>query len=67
MALPSMFETLPNGDRLQLVMADLVGPGGSRIEGTGVVPDVPIALSQAVLLEGRDPVLDAAQAWILEE
>jgi hypothetical protein len=29
-----------------------------------VVPDVPVALSRASLLAGRDATLDAALAWI---
>ena len=30
----------------------------------GVVPDVPVALTRASLLEGRDATLEAALAWI---
>jgi carboxyl-terminal processing protease len=64
MALPSIVEKLPDGDRLQFAVADLRGPNGARIEGKGVVPDVIVEPTRAQLLEGRDPVLDAAVDWI---
>ncbi len=66
MALPSMFEALPNGDVLQFANADLVGPDGERIEGRGVAPDEVVELTREDLLAGRDPVLDRAVAWVLE-
>jgi C-terminal processing protease CtpA/Prc len=55
---------MPNDDVLMHVMADLTIPGGGRVEGHGVTPDVPVPLSRAALLEGRDPVLEAAIEWI---
>ena len=64
MALPSIVESLPNGDRIQFAVADLLGPAGERIEGTGVVPDTPITPTREQLLAGRDPVIEAALAWI---
>ncbi len=66
MALPSTIEALPNGDLMQLVLADLVGPNGERIEGQGVTPDEPVALTREALLAGTDPVIGAALSWILE-
>ena len=66
MALPSTFEELPNGDRIQLVLADLVGPNGERLEGAGVTPDTPVPLTREALLQGSDPVIEAATAWLLE-
>ena len=66
MALPSTFETLPNGDRLQLVLADLVGPDGERLEGSGVEPHERIPLSRDALRDG-DPVIAAAISWIVED
>jgi carboxyl-terminal processing protease len=63
-ALPALFDKLPNGDVLIHAMGDFVTGTGVRIEGRGVVPDVPVALSRASLLEGRDATLDAALAWI---
>jgi len=66
MALPSTIETLPNGDLMQLVLADLVGPKGERIEGHGVTPDEPVPMTREALLAGTDPVVHAALSWILE-
>jgi carboxyl-terminal processing protease len=63
-ALPAMMVRLPTGDVLMHVVADFTGPDGVRIEGRGVVPDVPAASTRADLLELRDVPLDAALAWI---
>ena len=59
-ALPSTFESLPHGYRLQAVIADFRLPNGSQIEGTGVVPDVAIQPKRADYEAGHDPYLDAA-------
>jgi C-terminal processing protease CtpA/Prc len=37
------------------------------VEGQGVVPDEPVPLDRAGLLEGRDRVMEAALEWIAEE
>ena len=66
MALPSIFESLPNGDGLQMVIGDLTGPEGIRLEGQGVQPDSTVRPTRSALLDNQDPVLDAAVAWILE-
>jgi carboxyl-terminal processing protease len=63
-ALPSLFDKLPNGDVLIHAWGDFVTGTGVRIEGRGVVPDVPVALTRASLLSGRDATLDAALGWI---
>jgi carboxyl-terminal processing protease len=65
-ALPALFDRLPNGDVLIHAWGDFVTGTGVRIEGRGVVPDAPIALSRASLLAGRDAPLEAALAWIDE-
>ncbi|MFT5587008.1 MAG: carboxyl-terminal processing protease [Cognaticolwellia sp.] len=65
--LPSTVDILPNGDRLQYVLADLVGPSGQRIEGVGVTPDVIVPRNAEALAAGRDDALDAAVCWILED
>jgi carboxyl-terminal processing protease len=64
MALPSIIESLPNGDRMQFATADLTAPDGQRLEGLGVEPDEEVRLSREALLEGEDPVIAAAVAWI---
>jgi carboxyl-terminal processing protease len=63
-ALPALFDKLPNGDVLIHAWGDFVTGTGVRIEGRGVVPDVPVALTRASLLDGRDATLDAALTWI---
>lgn len=63
-ALPALFDKLPNGDVLIHAWGDFVTGTGVRIEGRGVVPDEPVTLTRAALLEGRDPALERALAWI---
>ena len=63
-ALPALFDKLPNGDVLIHAWGDFVTGTGVRIEGRGVVPDVPVALTRASLLDGRDATLEAALAWV---
>ncbi|HLG98735.1 MAG TPA: S41 family peptidase [Bryobacteraceae bacterium] len=63
-ALPSMFEKLPNGDGFQYAVANYISEGGKPLEGLGVTPDVETPLTRQALLEGKDPALDAAVAWI---
>lgn len=63
-ALPSLFEKLPNGDGFQYAIANYVSEGGKPLEGLGVTPDVETSITRAALLEGKDPPLDAAVAWI---
>ena len=63
-ALPALFDRLPNGDVLIHAWGDFVTGTGVRIEGRGVVPDDPVALTRASLLDGRDATLDAALAWL---
>ena len=63
-ALPSVFEMLPNGDGFQYAIANYISEGGQPLEGLGVTPDVSTPLTREALLEGKDPPLDAALAWI---
>jgi carboxyl-terminal processing protease len=63
-ALPSAIDRLPNGDAFQHALADYVSEGGRPLEGVGVIPDVEVKLTREALLEGRDPVLDAAIEWV---
>jgi carboxyl-terminal processing protease len=62
--LPSAIEKLPNGDGFQYAFANYVSADGEVLEGVGVIPDVRAKPSRQALLEGRDPALDAAVAWI---
>ena len=63
-ALPALFSRLPNGDVLIHAYADFVTADGTRLEGRGVIPDEELPLDRSALLAGRDPVLEAALAWI---
>jgi carboxyl-terminal processing protease len=64
MALPAQAIELPSGDVLLHAVADFVTSKGTRLEGRGVIPDEAVAVTREALLEGRDPALDAATAWI---
>jgi carboxyl-terminal processing protease len=66
-ALPSIIDTLPNGDRLQYAFANYISVGGRPLEGDGVQPDVEVKPDRAALLAGRDAVIDAAVNWILAQ
>ncbi|MGB9457569.1 MAG: S41 family peptidase [Bryobacteraceae bacterium] len=63
-ALPSVFERLPNGDGFQYAIANYISEGGKQLEGAGVIPDETAGPTRRALLEGRDPALDRALAWI---
>jgi carboxyl-terminal processing protease len=63
-ALPSRFEKLPNGDGFQYAIANYISEGGKPLEGIGVTPDEEVKLTRRQLLEGQDPVLEAAVSWI---
>jgi carboxyl-terminal processing protease len=63
-ALPALFSRLPNGDVLIHAYGDFVTADGTRLEGRGVIPDEEVVLTRAHLLEGRDPVMEAALAWM---
>jgi len=63
-ALPSIIERLPNGDGFQYAIANYISQGGQPLEGIGVIPDEEVHLTRRQLLEGQDPVLEAAIDWI---
>ena len=67
MALPSMIEVLPNGDRFQYAFATYVDSSDRKLEGAGVKPDEPIEVTREALLAGEDPVLEAAVEWIKKQ
>ena len=66
-ALPSQFERLPNGDGFQYAIANYISEGGKPLEGLGVTPDEEVKLTRRQLLDGHDPVLEAAEAWIQKQ
>jgi carboxyl-terminal processing protease len=62
-ALPALMVRLPTDDVLMHVIADFTGPGGVRIEGRGVLPDVQVRSTLDDLRSGRDAPLQAALDW----
>ena len=62
--LPSIIEKLPNNDGFQYVLANYRSAKGDILEGVGVVPDEEVHLTREALLQGKDPVLEAAVRWI---
>lgn len=59
-ALPSVAVELPTGAVLQYPIANFKTSTGKFIEGTGVIPDHPVPLTRAALLQGKDPQLEKA-------
>lgn len=58
---------LPGGAILMYPVAQLSTPDGVVLEGSGVVPDVEVALSREMLLRGADSQLEAAVRRIKQE
>jgi len=63
-ALPASTRRLATGDLLMYAVGDFVTGAGRRLEGVGVVPDEPVALSRAALASGNDPDLEVALRWL---
>ncbi len=63
-ALPSVIESLPNGDLFQFAVANYVSESGQELEGVGVNPDVAVGHTIAALRAGKDRVVGAALDWI---
>lgn len=63
-ALPSDIVRLPNGDGFQYAQASYTSVSGNVLEGAGVTPDTVVEQTREALLAGRDPVIEAADAWI---
>lgn len=59
-ALPSVFERLPCGGRLQYAIGEYRTPMGVVLEGRGVAPEVAVEPTRRDLLAGRDAALDVA-------
>jgi carboxyl-terminal processing protease len=64
MVLPAQISLLPGGARLEHAIADFKTPKGIYLEGRGVIPDIPVALTRKALLADPDPDLTAARNWI---
>lgn len=53
---------LPGGGELTVSEYDYFTPRGRRLEGQGVIPDIPVTATREDLAAGGDPVLEAAIA-----
>lgn len=60
MALPSVLLSLKGGGIFQYPIADFKNQKGESVEGRGVKPDYPVALTAELLLKGSDPDIDKA-------
>ncbi len=58
------FVNVPGGGGLSYSEIDFQPTGGRRVEGQGVVPDVPVALTRTALQTGRDLDLEAGVALL---
>lgn len=65
LALPSVVVKLPTGDGFQYATANYVSAGGHALEGRGVIPDEEVVPDPWMLGQGKDVILNAAEAWIL--
>jgi carboxyl-terminal processing protease len=65
--LPSLLDSLPNGDVLQHAIADFATADGRQLEGYGVIPDEQVMLQRDDLTHRHDATLAAAIAWMTEE
>ncbi len=63
-ALPALMQALPSGDVFVHAVADFTDPDGNRIEGTGVIPDQIVPLTEKDLSNNIDAPLEAAIAWL---
>ncbi len=62
---PLMFH-LPGGGMARICAKRDTWPDGTPLVGVGVVPDIEVAPSLSAIKGGRDPVMEAALAWIRE-
>lgn len=60
MVLTARVLPLPGGGSIAVAYADFVRSNGRRIEGIGVMPDVPVMPTNADVRAGRDPALERA-------
>ncbi|GAB4526236.1 MAG: S41 family peptidase [Anaerolineae bacterium] len=59
--------TLSDGSELRVTIAEWLTPSGKQISGEGIIPDVYVERTQEDFVEGRDPQLERAVEYLLEE
>lgn len=57
---------LPSGGTLQIPRSDMTTARGTRLEGRGVVPDIPVEMSRADLYRGKDTMIERAITALLK-
>jgi carboxyl-terminal processing protease len=63
--LTSRYWRLPDGGRLTVATGNFTTPDGQRLEGVGVLPDIPAAETLAAIREDRDLVVEIADQALL--
>jgi len=58
--------TLSDGSELRVTIAEWLTPNGDQINSEGIVPDVYVERTQEDFVEGRDPQLERAIEYLLE-
>jgi proline iminopeptidase len=58
---------LPNDVGFIYPVVQVSTPDGTVLEGRGVIPDMEVGLDRTLLLEGVDPQLEAAVAYLVKE
>jgi len=56
---------LPGGGTARFSTGDFQLPGGVSLEGTGIEPDIPVEWTREDLIQGKDPDVAAAEAYLL--
>jgi C-terminal processing protease CtpA/Prc len=64
---PATFTKLPNNDVFLYATSSFTTQGGKVLEGVGITPDLMVSMEREALLQGKDPMKEAAKAWILEQ
>lgn len=57
---------LPGGASLRVTTAKWLTPAGHDIAKKGIMPDIVVGRTEADYKSGKDPQLDAAEAWLLD-
>ena len=60
-------ETLPDGSSLKITVAHWVLPSGRVLDHDGLLPNYPVAITDAQIAEGKDPQLDEALKIVTDE
>jgi carboxyl-terminal processing protease len=60
-------ETLPDGSSLKITVAHWVLPSGRVLDHDGLLPNYPVAITDAQIAAGKDPQLDEALKIVTDE